>query len=195
MNKDALFKRPLFFLQLTGWTAYAVTDHIGHLMYGSNHFIASFGSGLSALLLTALLAVINKPLGRLHPVPGTLTFITLLFIGAVIWSNVFKVLHQHISWQTLQEQSIQQWLSGASFAFYLFVAWSGLLYLGSRYLSIQISNSKVAEKSGKSGTGTGLRNTEERLKVIYGGEARLNITDDSDRYRVELLLPWVGHFS
>ncbi len=55
-------------------------------------------------------------------------------------------------------------------------------------LSICITNSK--SETGLAGTGTGLRNTRERLELLYGADATLQISDTAEEFKVELNLPW-----
>lgn len=133
MNTDAfLAKRPLLTLQIAGWTAYALSDHIGHLMFGSNHFIASFASGLFAMLLTGLLAMVNHRMAQQKALLRGTVFLVILFLTAMLWNKVFRILHGHNSLQEVLNYSLQQWFSGTSLAFYLFVAWTGF-YLSSKY--------------------------------------------------------------
>lgn len=138
MKKQSIFYRnPLFILQVGGWAAYAITDHIGHLMYGGNHLFASLFSGLIALLITGGLALLNGKLAFSNKLAydlliRLLVIVPALFLGSVIWKTLFSLLHGHYSLAELPEYSLAQWLSGASFSFYLFVAWAGL-YLGTKY--------------------------------------------------------------
>ena len=55
-------------------------------------------------------------------------------------------------------------------------------------LDICISNEKV-DKSEKLGTGTGLSNTSERLRLVYGNDARIEVSNDQ-LFSVRILLPW-----
>lgn len=60
------------------------------------------------------------------------------------------------------------------------------------FLKITIINSKLQNET--LGTGTGLRNTRERLKLLYQEDAKLEVFDLLDQYRVELTLPWEVSF-
>lgn len=57
-------------------------------------------------------------------------------------------------------------------------------------LSIVIKNSKAQQPEDKAGTGTGLRNTAQRLKLVYGEDAVLQAEDQQDFFAVTLRLPW-----
>ena len=101
-------------------------------MYGSNHLLASSISGLIAFFLTGTLALIDNRLKIENLIIRGGVFLFWLFIFAVLWKNSFNLLHQHSTLSELRSYSVQQWMSGTSYAFYLFIAWAGLL-LGSRY--------------------------------------------------------------
>lgn len=58
-----------------------------------------------------------------------------------------------------------------------------------RQLSIQLRNSKSATTSSKAGTGSGLKNTVERLKLLYGSDASLRTEEDDATFTAHLLLP------
>jgi len=58
-----------------------------------------------------------------------------------------------------------------------------------KMLKIVIRNNKVIEEV-KTGTGTGLKNTQQRLKLIYGDDGSI-VTHDHDYYfEVEVNIPW-----
>ena len=339
-----LYRQPLLVLQLGGWTAYAITDHIGHLMYGSNHLVASTLSGLVACLLTGGLAFANNRMTETNAILRLTIFAPVLFVTSVIWKNIFNLLHQHATFEELLAYSLQEWVSGASYSFYLFSAWAGLYLSGKYFLTsreqrlalneaqlatkqaqlqtlryqlnphflfnvlnsidvsildgdnqtshemvsklsqflrnslkhqekdkislqqemqvmqdfidiekvrfgdsirvdisipdvcspallppmlllplvenalkfawrqssqgkvkisakkyedkvrIRVVNSKSADNPEKSGTGTGLRNTINRLKVAYGEDASINIDESDTEYKVDLSLPWITRF-
>lgn len=132
INQNYLFRNPLLVLQFAGWLAYAITDHIGHLLYGEGHPFASFSSGLVAYLITGSLAALNNKLSLNNDLIRLLVILPLLFVGAVVWKSIFSVLHGHTSLAELSAYSIAQWVSGSSYAFYLFVAWAGL-FMGAKY--------------------------------------------------------------
>lgn len=56
-------------------------------------------------------------------------------------------------------------------------------------LAITITNSKAASE-GRSGTGTGLRNTKDRLKLLYGDDASVAIQELASSFTVTLNIPW-----
>lgn len=56
-------------------------------------------------------------------------------------------------------------------------------------LVIRLTNSK-AGASGRGGTGTGLRNTRERLELLYGGDAAIEVAEEETFFTVMLFLPW-----
>lgn len=57
-------------------------------------------------------------------------------------------------------------------------------------LSIEIVNSLTKQNETLQGTGTGLKNTQERLALAYGEDASLHIKETSEHYTTQLLLPW-----
>lgn len=57
-------------------------------------------------------------------------------------------------------------------------------------LNIRIENSRAQDNSSKSGTGTGLRNTLERLALVYGDDASMTTEDSDHQFVVQLVLPW-----
>ncbi len=132
INRNFLEKYPLGILQIIGWVCYGLTDHIAHLMYGSNHIYATFGSAFVALLLTTALIVLGDLLKIKSRWVRVTIFLLSLFIISVLWRNCFALLHDHAKLSDLAEYSIQDLLRGVSSAFYLFVAWTGLM-LGSKY--------------------------------------------------------------
>jgi len=132
INRIFLEKYPLRFLQVVGWACYALTDHIAHIMYGSNHLYATIASAFVALLLTTALVLLDDLLKIKLTLIRGLTFLLALFVISVLWRNCFALLHGHIKLSELSGYSIQNLLSGVSSAFYLFVAWTGLM-LGSKY--------------------------------------------------------------
>lgn len=56
-------------------------------------------------------------------------------------------------------------------------------------LILHINNSKQNGQQ-EIGTGTGLSNTTERLRLIYGEEASVSIDNSNDTFAVEVQLPW-----
>ncbi|HEX5183083.1 MAG TPA: histidine kinase [Allosphingosinicella sp.] len=59
-----------------------------------------------------------------------------------------------------------------------------------RELRLTIENDKAPSARGRPGTGTGLRNTRERLERRYGAAASLRIVDGRSRFAVALRLPY-----
>lgn len=57
-------------------------------------------------------------------------------------------------------------------------------------LSISIGNSRAQMKETVPGTGTGLRNTQERISLVYGQDASLTVHEKHNFYQVNILLPW-----
>lgn len=132
MNKAQRFlKQPLTLLQIAGWTGYAITDHVGHLMYGGGHILSSIASGYLAMLLTTFIAIIANKLKYRPMAWQILIGLTLLFIASVIWIRLFSVFHGHVTLEQITEYSLPQWLSGVSGTMFLFVGWAGL-YMGSK---------------------------------------------------------------
>lgn len=135
MNNETLQKHQLLVLHIIGWLIYIVTDHVDHvdhLVYGSNHFFPSMTSGLVAWLLTGSLALLFLRMKKNTLAVKVIFFVFLLFVFAVLWQNFFKIMHGYISVQELLSYNIRQWLSGVSFAIYLFAGWAGL-FLGAQY--------------------------------------------------------------
>ena len=56
-------------------------------------------------------------------------------------------------------------------------------------VTIVIENAFEAESSSKTGVGLGLQNVRMRLKNLYNGDARMNVDENGERFRVELQLP------
>jgi two-component system sensor histidine kinase AlgZ len=54
---------------------------------------------------------------------------------------------------------------------------------------IAIENAFEPESASKNGAGMGLQNVRMRLKNLYNGDARMNVDENGDRFRVELQLP------
>ena len=59
-----------------------------------------------------------------------------------------------------------------------------------QFLAINITNSKAVIKSEKAGTGIGLKNTQERLALVYGDDALLTTIDEANQFKVDIKLPW-----
>jgi len=57
-------------------------------------------------------------------------------------------------------------------------------------LFISIKNSKAAIQNSTVGTGTGLKNTKERLKLVYGDDASVYTKEEKNSYQVNLSIPW-----
>lgn len=57
-------------------------------------------------------------------------------------------------------------------------------------LVIEIINSCGAQEQARPGTGTGLKNTQERLALVYGEDASLVTRETPEQYKVLLTLPW-----
>lgn len=55
-------------------------------------------------------------------------------------------------------------------------------------LVISISNTKDGE-SRKKGTGTGLKNLANRLKILYGERAYLQVQNDKDKFTIRIVIP------
>lgn len=59
-----------------------------------------------------------------------------------------------------------------------------------RYLNVELSNDFDRENvSPKKGSGTGLRNIRERLRLIYGDSAALHVKSDSGKFIVMMKIP------
>jgi two-component system, LytTR family, sensor kinase len=56
-------------------------------------------------------------------------------------------------------------------------------------LVIQIKNNYEADGRSKPGSGIGLKNVKERLRLLYGEKGRMNIEDQQDSFTVNLSLP------
>ena len=56
-------------------------------------------------------------------------------------------------------------------------------------LKIEIQNSKADITPMKTGTGTGLKNTQDRLTLVYGDDAQLTTQEEHKKYSVIILLP------
>jgi LytS/YehU family sensor histidine kinase len=61
---------------------------------------------------------------------------------------------------------------------------------GSR-LVLAVENPREPEEGPRSGGGIGLANVRRRLRLLYGGEARLSVRAQGERFRVEIELPLV----
>jgi len=59
-------------------------------------------------------------------------------------------------------------------------------------LRIVVRNNKAKEAL-VHGTGTGLKNTRERLKLAYGSDASISISDGGADFDVEISIPWEVH--
>jgi hypothetical protein len=59
-----------------------------------------------------------------------------------------------------------------------------------RYVRIRITNTADPDRPRGGGTGVGLANVRQRISTIYGNEASVTIKDESDRFAVELLVPF-----
>jgi two-component system sensor histidine kinase AlgZ len=62
-------------------------------------------------------------------------------------------------------------------------------------VTIVIENPFEPESSTKKGAGLGLKNVKMRLANLYNGNARLDVSQDNGRFRVELQLPCESHRS
>lgn len=60
----------------------------------------------------------------------------------------------------------------------------------SNSLVITIDNTKAENINTTQGTGTGLKNTQDRLSLIYGDDAQLITTDNVSSYQIKITLPW-----
>ena len=58
------------------------------------------------------------------------------------------------------------------------------------YLVIKIINSLTKLNDSQQGTGTGLKNTQSRLTLVYGEDAHLTTNETHEHYTVILTLPW-----
>lgn len=130
-----LFKNPLVLFQIAGWTGYAITDHVGHLLYGEGHIASSLASGFLAMTLTSLIVVIINKLKYYHLALQGFVMVSLLFVTSVIWLRLFSIFHGHKTIEEVLQYTLPQWLSGASDTFFLFVGWAGL-YAGSKYFLV-----------------------------------------------------------
>jgi two-component system, LytTR family, sensor kinase len=57
------------------------------------------------------------------------------------------------------------------------------------FLEISVENSYDPDVINKKGEGIGLRNIRERLHIIYGGSARISISDKENHFKVTLFIP------
>ena len=59
----------------------------------------------------------------------------------------------------------------------------------SERLTLKVENPTDEDRPRRIGSGVGLENVRRRLQVLYGTEARVNVTDEGRRFVVELELP------
>jgi len=63
------------------------------------------------------------------------------------------------------------------------------------YLKIELINSLAQNGERIQGTGIGLKNTQDRLSLVYAKDASLSTKETLEQYIVELTLPWEIDFS
>jgi sensor histidine kinase YesM len=56
---------------------------------------------------------------------------------------------------------------------------------------IHVENRCDPDRPTSRGEGIGLSNTRRRLVAYYGEGAHIDIDNEPDRFRVELVLPWI----
>ena len=59
-------------------------------------------------------------------------------------------------------------------------------------LKIVVENPFEAQSGRKNGAGLGIKNVRMRLVNLFNGDARLNVNENGDRFRIELQLPCDG---
>jgi len=59
-------------------------------------------------------------------------------------------------------------------------------------LKITIENPFESQSGRKNGAGLGIKNVRMRLVNLFNSDARLNVNENGDRFRIELQLPCGG---
>jgi len=138
MLKSTFFqKHPLLVFQLTGWTAYILVDVFNHLRTGYFEYIPSLIGGVSACILTGLVAFISDKFKQRSIREQVILFALLLFTAIVLWHKVYTVIHtledsMTIALHKVLQYSPSQWLKTGYMPLFLFLAWSGF-YVGSKW--------------------------------------------------------------
>ena len=137
LENSFFYKNPLLLLQLSGWTAYVIVDVFQHFVLGYIEFIPSFVGGVSAFILTSLVATISGRFEHRSIKFQVLLFALLLYIAAVLWDKIYTVMHtleesMTIALQKVLQYSISQWFQTGYMSLFLFLAWSGF-FVGSKW--------------------------------------------------------------
>ena len=138
--RDYAFRHPLMLLQLSGWGLYIIVDLLGHMNIGYVHYGESFAYGLAACALTSLVAWISHKLNDVRPVIRVTMFFGLLYIAALIWHQIYHLVHQKPvysleAWLTqIGEQPWLEILQIGTMPSLLFLAWGGSYWGAKWYL-------------------------------------------------------------
>ena len=141
--RDYFYKHPLVLLQIGGWLTYIIIDIIGHVSAGYFLYAQSFSYGTVALVLTSCVVLLSQKNNSANAIFQSFYFLILLYIAAIIWHKIFKIIHFQeeialsIKISQLFEQSLLQWLQVGYMPASLFLAWGGLYTAIKWYLTHQ----------------------------------------------------------
>ena len=128
-----LLKHPLLLLHLGCWFVYILGDSVGHLASGYSNVLPSIACGLSACLLTGVVALASKQLAHLGLKIQGAIFGFLLYLAAIVWDKLLIILHTEEQstvsdgLQKVKNYSLVDWFLPNYEALFVFIAWGGFL--------------------------------------------------------------------
>ncbi|MEW6983960.1 sensor histidine kinase [Colwelliaceae bacterium 6471] len=130
-----MYQYPILFIaHICFWLIYATFEHISHLLYGQNHWQGSLLASIVVMVATGFLAMIYE---RIREKPILFRMLSVLLIGVLVilvWHNITRVLHHHISIDELFQAPLLEWFEGSSYRILLILTWAGLLASAFNYL-------------------------------------------------------------
>lgn len=116
------------------WVLYAGLEHLSHIMYGENHWQGSLFASLVAMICTAALALVYERTVQKPIVLRVLALSAVGFVTIIVWHNLTRLLHYHISLEALINAPFIDWLAGSAYSVVLLVGWAGLFVSAYIYL-------------------------------------------------------------
>ncbi len=147
--RDCIYKNPLVFLQIGGWTCYIIIDILGHAHSGYYLYGQSIAYGVAAFILTSGVALLSQKYKTPNTTFQLLYFVFLLYLATIIWNKIYRVIHgqgDDSLWQRfskLFDHGLLEWLDTGFMPMFLFLAWGGF-YVGSKwYLAHQAQQKEL----------------------------------------------------
>ncbi|GAB5382828.1 MAG: histidine kinase [Aliiglaciecola sp.] len=108
------------------WLLYGTAEHISHVMYGENHWQGSLFAPMTAMICTAIFALIYERTEDRALVFRVPVLVSAGLVSVFIWHNLSRLLHYHITFEELLKSPFLNLWEGSSYSVLVILVWAGL---------------------------------------------------------------------